>query len=108
MAWNANEKGNPAWLTKTASEHGGVDQFIDDIKNEGFQDGHEKGMVYGSAVTLAVVVLGIGAYEGIKHLIQKHKAKKQMIKEHSEDAEAKIRQICNDESFDNELDLEDE
>lgn len=44
MAWNVNEKGNPAWLTKQASEHGGVDNFIDDIHNEGYQQGHERGM----------------------------------------------------------------
>ena len=31
MVWDANEKGNYAYLTKTASEHGGVDNFIDDI-----------------------------------------------------------------------------
>lgn len=36
MAWDANEKGNYAYLTKTASEHGGVDNFIDDIHNEGY------------------------------------------------------------------------
>ena len=38
MAWDANEKGNYAYLTKTASEHGGVDNFIDDIHNGGYQE----------------------------------------------------------------------
>lgn len=28
MAWDANEKGNYAYLTKTASEHGGVDNSL--------------------------------------------------------------------------------
>ena len=43
--WDANEKGNYANLTKTASEHGGVDNFIADIHDEGYQKGHERGLL---------------------------------------------------------------
>lgn len=61
MAWDANEKGNYAYLTKTASEHGGVDNFIDDIHDEGYQEGHEHGMIEGAGV--ATVVIAAGRYQ---------------------------------------------
>ncbi len=32
MAWNPNEKGSWAWFTKEASEHGGVEPYINDIE----------------------------------------------------------------------------
>ena len=93
MAWNANEPGNPAWLTKTASEHGGVDQFIDDIRSEGYQDGHDQGVVDGASGVAILIggLLAIGA--GVKHLIDRHKAKKQAIKEQAEASEAALRKI---------------
>lgn len=31
MAWNADERGNPAWLSRQAKEHGGVENYISDI-----------------------------------------------------------------------------
>ncbi|WP_295094489.1 hypothetical protein [Ruminococcus sp.] len=96
MAWDANEKGNYANLTKTASEHGGVDQFIDDIHNEGYQEGHERGMIDGAGIATVVITAVIGAYEGIKYLVQKHKAKKQAVKERSDSAQSVIRQMCED------------
>ena len=95
MAWDANEKGNYAYLTKTASEHGGVDNFIDDIHNEGYQEGHEHGMFEGAGAATVLIVAAIGAYKGIKYLVQKHKAKKQAVVERSEAAQEAIRQICN-------------
>ena len=96
MAWDANEKGNYAYLTKTASEHGGVDNFIDDIYDEGYQEGHEHGMIEGAGVATVVIAAAIGVCEGIKYLVQKHKAKTQTVKERSEAAQEAIRQICND------------
>lgn len=99
MAWDANVKGNPAWLTKTASEHGGVDNFIDDIHNEGYQEGHEQGMIDGVGITVAAIAALYGAYEGIKYFVQKHKKKRQEIQEHAEVSESAIRQIC-DEAVD--------
>ncbi len=108
MAWDANEKGNHAWLAKTASEHGGVNNFIDDIRSEGYQEGHEHGMVKGAGVATVVITFAIGAYKGIKYLIQKHKSKKQVIKERSESSEAAIKQICDesDDVPDDECDLD--
>ena len=96
MAWDANEKGNYAYLTKTASEHGGVDNFIDDIHNEGYQEGHEHGMIEGAGAATVVIAAAIGAYEGIKHLVQKRKAKKQAVVERAEAAQEALRQICSD------------
>ncbi len=96
MAWDANEKGNYAYLTKTANEHGGVDNFIDDIHNEGYQEGREHGMIEGAGATTVVIAAAIGAYEVIRYLVQKHKAKKQAIVERSEAAQEAIRQICSD------------
>lgn len=96
MAWNASEEGNPAWLTKQASEHGGVNNFINNIHNEGYREGHERGMFDGAGFIAAVAVASLGAYKGIKYLIQKRKAKKQAVEERSEAAQEAIRQICND------------
>ena len=96
MVWDANEKGNYAYLTKTASEHGGVDNFIDDIHNEGYQEGHEHGMIEGAGVATIVITVAIGAYEGIKYLVQRHKAKKQAVVKRSEAAQEALRQICKD------------
>lgn len=96
MAWDANEKGNYAYLTKAASEHGGVDNFIDDIHNEGYQEGHEHGMIEGAGAAAGVIVAVIGVCGGIKHLVQKHKSKKQAVVERSEAAQEALRQICSD------------
>lgn len=82
-------------MTKTASEHGGVDNFIGDIHNEGYQEGHEHGMIEGAGAATVLIVAAIGAYKGIKYLVQKHKAKKQAVVERSEAAQEAIRQICN-------------
>lgn len=94
MAWNADEEGNYANLTKQAKEHGGVDKFIDDIHNEGYQKGHEHGMIEGAGAATVVIAAAIGAYEGIKYLVRKHRAKKQAVVERSEAAQKAIRQIC--------------
>ena len=91
MAWDPNVKGNPAWLTKQASEHGGVDNFIDDIRNEGYQEGNEHGMIVGAGVTAVVIALAYGASEGTKYLVEKRKAKRHVIKVRAESSEAALR-----------------
>lgn len=48
----------------------------------------------GAGVATVVITVAIGAYEGIKYLIQKHKAKKQAVMERSETAQRDIRQMC--------------
>lgn len=93
MAWDPNVKGNPAWLTKQASEHGGVDNFIDDIHNEGYQEGHGRGMIDGAGVTTVAITFAFGAYEGIKYLVKKHKAKKQSVRERAKSSEAALREM---------------
>lgn len=105
MAWNANEPGNPAWLTKTASEHGGVDQFIDDIRSEGYQEGHDQGVVDGASGATFLIGLGIAGYMGVKHLIEKHKAKKQAIREQAEASEAALRKLYEEGENDTSEDL---
>ena len=100
MAWNPNEEGNYAWLTKTASEHGGVDGFIDDIHEEGYQEGKENGIFIGASLATAAIGVLFGAYKGIKALVQKHKNKKQTINEKSESSKNALRQMydtANDE-----------
>lgn len=62
MAWNANEKGNPAWLTKQASEHGGVDNFINDIYNKGYNDCCKHDLIYLTTVKITKLTV-VGAYE---------------------------------------------
>ena len=94
MAWNPDEKGNPAWLTKQASEHGGVDNYIDDIRNEGYQEGHGKGVIEGVGIATVLIGIGIAAYNGIKHSIQKRKANRNSIHQKSESAKTALCQIC--------------
>lgn len=94
MAWDANEKGNPAWLTKQASEHGGVDNFIDDIHDDGYQKGHCRGMIEGAGAAAIIIGIGFAGYQGIKHLIQKHKLKKQAIRERSKSSKTALKQMC--------------
>ncbi len=95
MAWNANEKGNYANLTKQAKEHGGVDKFIDDIHNEGYQEGHERGLLEGVGITTVVItVVALGTYKFIEPFIKRNKAKKQAVAERSKAAQEAIRKIC--------------
>lgn len=88
MAWNPDKKGNPAWLTKQASEHGGVDNYINDIRNEGYQEGHDQGVIEGIIITGVIFV----AYEGIKHLVQRHKKQKRSVKKQAEFSKAALKQ----------------
>lgn len=100
MAWDSNEKGNYAWFTKQASEHGGVNSFIDDIYNEGYQEGHESGIVKGIGVATIGMVAGIVAWQGITYLVKKVKTKKKAVQQKSESAKAELRQICKDSAND--------
>ncbi len=111
MAWDPNEKGTYANLTKTAFEHGGPDQYIDDIYNGGYQDGHDKGVLDGVVVTV-LTTIGTAAVGWVtKHLVDKHNAKKQELKEKSVAAEEAIRQICEeapDDTQSNDSHIDDE
>lgn len=100
MAWDPNKKGNYANLTKTASEHGGVDNFINDIHNEGYHEGWERGLFEGAGVATVAITIVIGACKGIKYLVQRYKTKKQTAAEHSKSAQNALRQMCNDEDSD--------
>lgn len=73
-----------------------MDNFIDDIHNEGYQEGHEQGMIDGAGITVAAIAAIYGAYKGIKYFVQKHKKKRQEIQERAEVSESAIRQICDE------------
>lgn len=100
MAWDPNEEGNPAWLTKQASVHGGVNNFIDDIHNEGYQEGHEDGVIECAEVATIIICIGFAAYHGIKHFVQKHQSRKKSIQEQAESSKAALKQLCEESSDD--------
>jgi len=93
MAWDPNKKGNPAWLVTQASKHGGVDQFIDDIRKAGYQKGHEQGFAEGAGAATLVLSCLYGAYRGVCWLVQKHADKKQAIQEKAMESEQALREI---------------
>ncbi len=53
----------------------------------------ERGMVDGAGLATAVITIAFGAYKGIKYLVGKHKAKKQMVKERAESSEEALREM---------------
>lgn len=85
MAWNPNEKNSWAWLTKQASEHGGVEKYIDDILKYGIEIGQNKtSKEYLMKFLLVVPILLIGgAAIGVASKIayDKNKQKLQAQKE---------------------------
>lgn len=101
MAWNPNEEGNPAWLTKQASEHGGVENYINNIYEEGYQEGHQDGESKGfleGIITMAIAD-GIGGIATFgKRKWDEHKSKKQQVHEKAEKTKIEIQNICNEES----------
>ncbi|MBR5682409.1 MAG: hypothetical protein IKW96_03880 [Ruminococcus sp.] len=76
MAWNPKKPGNYAWLTQIVKEHGGVEQFIDDIHNEGYQKGQEHGVLIGASIATIAFVAVLGAYQEIRHIVEVRKASK--------------------------------
>lgn len=63
MAWNPNEEGSYAWLTKEASSNGGVKEFLDIIESNGREQGEELG--FKKAVVIFVPIVGIIGTVGI-------------------------------------------
>ena len=96
MAWNANERGNFAWLTKEASKYDDVDSFIDNIHNGGVQEGIGRGRVEGAVVTAGLSLVLFGVSKLVKSGIQKYKAKKKSVKETADASKEVIRQMCDD------------
>ncbi len=56
MAWNPEQVNSYAWVTKTASEHGGVESYLNDIKREAFEQGRQKGIK--ETVTTIIATVG--------------------------------------------------
>ena len=96
MAWNADEKGNYAWLTKEASKYDDVDSFIDNIHNGGVQEGIGIGRVEGAVATAGLSLALFGVSKLVKSGIQKYKAKKKSIKESADASKETLRQMCDD------------
>lgn len=88
MAWNPNEKGNYAWLTKQASEHGGANQFIASIEENAATQQRDKDMKLLCAVvtlTATVATAGTSAYYKIKQkLDERRKVKEREAEEAKE------------------------
>ena len=69
MAWDTYEENSFAWLTRIASEHGGVEQFINDIVNEAkceTQIEDWKKFLMFSPVIFALGFFGNTAYDKLK------------------------------------------
>ena len=80
MAWNPNEKCSWAWFTKEASEHGGVEPYINDIEENARAEAHDADMKllpFIVAGAIGVGALGTTAYDKIKQKIADRKALKQ-------------------------------
>lgn len=99
MAWNPNEPGNYAWLTKQASEHGGANQYIASIEENAAAKQHEKDMKQLLCVYVPTL-LALGAttcaaakagYEKIKKRIIEHREEKER---EAEEAKKIIRKAC--------------
>ncbi len=80
MAWDPNEKGSWAWLTKEASEHGGVKSYINDIEENARAEAHDADMKIMTLIiagAIGIGALGKTAYDKIKQKIADRKALKQ-------------------------------
>lgn len=67
MAWNPNEKGSWAWLTKEASEHGGVEPYVNDIEENARAEAHDADMKLLPFIVAGAI--GVGAL-GKPHTIR--------------------------------------
>lgn len=84
MAWNPNEKGNYAWLSKTASEKGGVEQFV----KSKYLEGCAVGLIIGLIPFIVKCV--------IDHL-NKRAEKKQVDMEHPQESGTVSQYMCEDD-----------
>lgn len=79
MAWDPNEENSWAWFTKQASEHGGVEQYINDIENNGIEIGrqemHKEDSRRLPLVVSVSMVLGALLLAGGKKLFDNYKQK---------------------------------
>lgn len=82
MAWDPNEKGNYAWLSKEARSNGGVQQFIDTIERNGREQGEVLGFKKAAKILIPLGIFigatGKGWYDRYK---QKAEYRKEMQKE---------------------------
>lgn len=72
MAWDPNEKGSWAWITKEASEHGGVESFINDIEKNARAEAHDADMKLLLLIGSLCIGLGIlvkTEYDKVKQII---------------------------------------
>ncbi|MBR1422514.1 MAG: hypothetical protein IJ571_03625 [Ruminococcus sp.] len=88
-------------LTSAAKKAGGVDNYIRNIRNEGYQDGHDDGVIYG--VILASVIGGVVLLS--KKGIEIIKSRRKEVHENAETSKDILRQIC-DENPNNDTESE--
>ena len=91
MAWNPNEPGNYAWLTKQASEHGGVNPYLSDIVDNARYETHQEDLKMFTCIApmlVGVGILGKTAYDKIRQTIINRKEEK---RQKAEEAEKQIR-----------------
>ena len=62
MAWDPNEPGNPAWMSKQASEHGGVENYLKNIEDNAKAEQKEKDMEIIKWVIGGALFVGAGCY----------------------------------------------
>lgn len=113
MAWDPNEKGNYAWLAKEARNHGGVENYINDIEENAKAEAHEEDMKL--LVSIIVFTLGLGTaigagavkcYDKFKQKIAANKELKQKSDVAKEALTNGVKAIENNQT--SEIDLEDD
>lgn len=80
MAWDPNEKGSWAWFTKEASNHGGVESYINDIEENARAETREEYLQWLPWIitgAIGIGALGKTAYDKVKKKITAQKELKQ-------------------------------
>lgn len=89
MKWDPNEMFSWAWFTKTAKEHGGVEEYINDIEENSYAEGYDDGASSVVALIPVVAAASAGVGAGVKWLYDKYKTRKkekEMLKLRAEEA----------------------
>lgn len=97
MAWDPNEPGNPAWMSKQASEYGGVENYLKNIEDNAKAEQREQDMILLRFALVGVGALCMGVGWVANKLANKKSKKKEERKEKAEEAEKAIIAIVHEE-----------
>lgn len=98
MAWDPNDKKSYAGHSKEVSEHGGVEQYNNDIYEEGCRDTRRTDAIVGGMLGIISVAGLIG-----QHIYFKHKLKVQQKNEIRRKADRAQDSLLNDDVYTNQI-----